>query len=114
MSSKKAKPDPQSSILELFSLYQAAREKETKAKEAYERLSVDCDLLKSQLVARIPPNAISAGVEHKRFERKSVSYAEALKQVTERLIPKTKQPEVLVIVEANTKITYTDKIELAR
>lgn len=112
MSSKKAsKPD--ATIPELFALYVKTREKEQAAKEALDRISVDVDLIKKQLVALIPPNTISAGVEHKRFERKSVSYAEALKQVTERLIPKTKQPEVSVIVEANTKITYTDKIEAA-
>nr|AMP48307.1 hypothetical protein [uncultured bacterium]AMP48422.1 hypothetical protein [uncultured bacterium] len=112
MSSKKASKQD-SAIPELFTLYLKTREKEQAAKEALERISVDCDLIKKQLIALVPPNGTLQGVTHKRFERKSVSYAEALKQVTERLIPKTKQAEVAVIVESNTKITYTDKIEAA-
>lgn len=115
MSSKKAPTKKtQDSVAALFFLYSQAREKAEKAREAYQALDRDASLIRDKLVVMIPNNAVIDGVEHKHFERRSVSYAEALKQVTDRLVPKTKVLEVQVIIEENTKVISTDKIELAK
>lgn len=100
------------SVLELYKVYETAASKAAKAKEAYEKLDADAKLLRDQLVASIPPNQSKEGVLHKRFEKKNVSYKNALDEVRDNLVPKTKLAEVLRIIEENTSISFTDKIEL--
>lgn len=49
------------------------------------------------------------GVRRVSFPRKTVSYAKALDEVVEKLVPKTKSPEVEKIVESHTKHMWIDK-----
>lgn len=100
-------------VSSLFSLYRSLQADIEAKKDALHKLEADADIYKQRLMALIPNGETRDGVIHKHFEKRSVSYAEALKQVTERLVPKTKAREVSVIVEANTKIVASDKIELA-
>lgn len=54
---------------------------------------------------------VNEGVVHKAWEQKSVAYKEALKQIKEELVPKTRWERVDEIVDENTKRGVRDKVE---
>lgn len=110
MSTKKASRSD-SDIAETYKLYLDAKKRVEKAKESLSSLETEADILFQSLVASIPAGETRSGLLHKRFERKSVSYASALSSIRETLIPKTKQDAVDAILTEFTKISYTDKIE---
>ncbi len=101
-------------VLSIWELYKAEQDKIQKLREEMQKAEADSDILKAKLVSMIPAGEAKEGVIHKRLERKSVSYANVVSYMREKLIPKTKQAEVDVLLEENTKITVTDKIELVK
>ena len=102
------------SVASLWTLYQAEQVKIQSFKEQMHKAEADADLLKQKLVSLIPAGAVIDSVIHKRFERRNVSYAQVVSYMREKMIPKTKQAEVDVLIEENTSISITDKIELVK
>jgi hypothetical protein len=76
-------------------------------------LEKERDLIKEQLQAKIPPNQAKAGVYHEVTESKSISYAKALPDL-KSLIPKTKYPEVDIILTNHTKYYERHKLKVEK
>ena len=102
------------SVANIWALYQAEQVKIQSLKEQMQKAEADADLLKQKLVSMIPAGEVVDNVIHKRFEKKNVSYAKVVSYMREKMIPKTKQAEVDVVIAENTSVSVMDKIELVK
>lgn len=81
-------------------------------KKTLSELEREQEVHKSFLLKSIKPNSSKCGVFHKQTETRSIKYAEVVKALKERYIPKTKLPEVEIVIENFTTIGYRDSFEL--
>jgi hypothetical protein len=102
------------SVVGIWALYAAEQKKVEEEKEKLQKLQADADILKQKLMSMIPDNQVVEGVIHKHFERRSVSYSSVVSYLREKLIPASKQKLVDTVIEENTSVVATDKIELAK
>lgn len=101
------KPKPQSpaaedALVAAFNARASALERIKRLKDEIALLEKELDLSEKLLLASIPPDSSKSNIFHKRTYGKSVSYAKVLEALKDRVIPKTKLPEVAVIVDAFT------------
>lgn len=93
---KKTKSDlDESRLLDLFAEYQALSAQVSE-------LTKQKDKAAALLKAMIPAGESRAGIQHVVSYGKSVSYAKALADIREQLIPKTRQSDVETILAAYT------------
>lgn len=93
-------------IADLWDQYQAAHDQ---AKAAADKEK----LLKGMLTEYVSPGKTEAGIRHDVRQTKSISYAKALPH-TQALIPKSKQPEVTVILDNFTSTSEAHTLRPAK
>lgn len=80
-------------------------------KEQIKSLEKEATMLEGKLMEGIKPNEAKGGIRHVVTYRSSVSYAKALEDIKERLVPKTKWPDAEGIVGEYTKISEVHKFK---
>lgn len=80
----------------------------SKDKAAVEK---ELDIHKGFLMLNIKAGEVKAAIYHKQTQTTSISYAIALTAIKEHLIPKTKLPEVDVILDQFTGHSTRDSFE---
>lgn len=96
-------------IVQVFAKYSETAEKIAKLKAELSALEKDQEMATMTLSSLIPEGESKAGIQHKLVPHTSVSYAKALKDIREQLIPKTKQDQVDALLKEYTNCTFSHK-----